>query len=57
MPQIFRWLLRGALGLIGLIGLALLLIYYFASRSLPDYDGTWTVAGGEMPPAFTAVTR
>ena len=49
MPQIFRWLLRGALGLIGLICLALLLVYYFASRSLPDYDGTWTVAGISAP--------
>ena len=49
MPQIFRWLLRGALGLIGLICLALLLVYYFASRSLPNYDGTWEVAGISAP--------
>ena len=49
MPQIFRWLLRAALGLIGVLCLALILIYYFASRSLPDYDGSWTVAGISAP--------
>ena len=49
MAMAFRWLLRIALGLIGL-GLAVLaLIYYFAARSLPDYDTTWEVAGISAP--------
>ena len=49
MALIFRWLLRAALGLIGLLLLALALVYYFAARSLPDYDGTWSVAGISAP--------
>ncbi len=49
MIRVFRWLLNITTGLI-LLGLATLaLIYYFASRSLPDYDGTSTVAGLTAP--------
>ena len=49
MALVFRWLLRAVLALVGLVGLALGLVYYFASRSLPDYDGTWEVAGISAP--------
>ena len=38
MADIFRWLLRIASGLIVLAVLAVVMIYYLASRSLPDYD-------------------
>ncbi len=40
MADIFRWLLRIASGLIVLAVLAVVMIYYLASRSLPDYDAT-----------------
>ena len=40
MALIFRWLLRLTTGLIVLILAALALVYYFAARSLPDYDMT-----------------
>ena len=45
MLTLFRWLLRIAttlvvLGVVGAVG-----VYYFLSRSLPDYDATWRVRG------------
>jgi penicillin amidase len=40
MADIFRWLLRIASGLIVLAVLAVAMVYYLASRSLPDYDAT-----------------
>ena len=40
MADIFRWLLRIASGLIVLAVLAVVMIYYLASRSLPDYVAT-----------------
>ncbi len=49
MVLIFRWLLRLTTGLIVVILAALALVYYFASRSLPDYDMTGTVAGLTAP--------
>lgn len=49
MALIFRWLLRLTTGLIVLILAALALVYYFAARSLPDYDMTETVAGITAP--------
>ncbi|MBU1837795.1 MAG: penicillin acylase family protein, partial [Alphaproteobacteria bacterium] len=49
MALIFKWLLRLATGVfvlaVGLVTLA----WYFASRSLPDYDGTYSVAGITAP--------
>ena len=45
MAQLFRWLLRIATGVVVLLVGALGLVYYFASRSLPDYSGTYEVAG------------
>lgn len=49
MILVFRWLLRIATGLIVMIAAGLLLVWYFASRSLPDYDMTAEVAGLESP--------
>ena len=49
MALLFRWLLRIATGLIALSVAALLLVWYFAARSLPDYDTTETVAGISAP--------
>ncbi|MFQ1702628.1 penicillin acylase family protein [Loktanella agnita] len=49
MAWIFRWLVRLASGLIFLTVAALVLAYYFASRSLPDYNATSTVAGISAP--------
>jgi len=45
----FRWLLRIATGLIVTIAAALMLVWYFASRSLPDYDLSAEVAGIGAP--------
>ncbi|WP_281982093.1 penicillin acylase family protein [Thalassorhabdomicrobium marinisediminis] len=49
MATVFRWLIRIASGLIFLIVAAFILTYYFASRSLPDYDQTLRVAGISAP--------
>ena len=49
MVKVFRWLVRLASALIVLGVAALALVYYFASRSLPDYDGTVQVAGISAP--------
>ena len=49
MALIFRWLVRLASALI-LFGVAVFaLAYYFASRSLPEYEGTLQVAGISAP--------
>ena len=48
-PLVFKWLMRVSAGLVCLIVLALCLIYYFASRSLPDYDRDVRVAGISAP--------
>ncbi|MBI6629047.1 penicillin acylase family protein [Pontibaca salina] len=44
MRLMFRWLVRIAASLVALAVLAILLIYYLASQSLPDYDRTVPVA-------------
>lgn len=49
MAQLFRWLLRLATGVVVLLVGAIGLVYYFASRSLPDYSGTYEVAGISAP--------
>ncbi|MEL6640032.1 MAG: penicillin acylase family protein [Pseudomonadota bacterium] len=49
MALLFRWLLRLATSLIVLAVAAFALTYYFASRSLPDYDETATVRGITAP--------
>jgi penicillin amidase len=49
MALVFRWLVRLASALI-LFGVAVFaLAYYFASRSLPEYEGTLQVAGISAP--------
>lgn len=45
MAQLFRWLLRFATAVVVLAVGALGLVYYFASRSLPDYSGSYEVSG------------
>jgi len=45
MARVFRWLMRIAGGMIILIVLAVLGVYYLASRSLPEYDKTRAVEG------------
>ncbi len=49
MANVFRWLLRLAVGLIGLILLAIGLVYYLASQSLPEYNQTIEVDGLSAP--------
>ncbi|MFD1912090.1 penicillin acylase family protein [Halodurantibacterium flavum] len=45
MVVLFRWLLRLFLGLAVLGGLSLTVVYYFATRSIPDYSATHRVSG------------
>ncbi|WP_323769159.1 penicillin acylase family protein [Antarctobacter sp.] len=45
MALMFRWLLRLASLAVALIVIGVLLTYYLASRSLPDYDKTLSVSG------------
>ena len=49
MLTAFRWTLRALVLVLGLGGLALGGAYYFISRSLPDYNATWSVAGISAP--------
>lgn len=49
MERLFRWLVRGVSALLVLIALALGGVYMLASRSLPDYDATLTLAGVSTP--------
>ena len=49
MGQVFRWLLRIAAGLVVLVVLAIAMVYYLASQSLPDYDQTQRVDGLTAP--------
>ena len=45
MATVFVWLLRVFLALVALTALALACVYWFASRSLPDYSATHDVYG------------
>jgi len=49
MPKLFRWLLRVFVGVVSLAAVTVALVYYLASRSLPDYDATHRVAGISAP--------
>jgi penicillin G amidase len=49
MLTAFRWLLRLFVGLIALVLLAVLGAYYFLSRSLPDYNASYEIAGLSGP--------
>ncbi|WBU65514.1 penicillin acylase family protein [Paracoccus aerodenitrificans] len=45
MLTLFRWTLRLTIALIVLLVLATLLVWYFAMRSLPDYNADYVVPG------------
>lgn len=49
MLTLFRWLLRLTVGLIVLLLLGAVLIWYFAIRSLPDYEADYRVTGISAP--------
>ena len=49
MVEVFRWLIRITVGLIVLSVLTVCLIYWLASRSLPDYDATVEVPNLSAP--------
>lgn len=49
MARIFRWLLRGLTAVLLLAFLAASVVYYLASRSLPDYNARYTVEGLSGP--------
>lgn len=49
MVTLFRWLLRLFTGLLVLAALTAGLAYYFLSRSLPDYNAHYTIAGITAP--------
>ena len=49
MALMFRWLIRLAVFLVALSVVVLVLVYWFAARSLPDYDDTVEVAGVSAP--------
>ncbi|MEM8732554.1 MAG: penicillin acylase family protein, partial [Pseudomonadota bacterium] len=49
MAVLFRWLFRLAAGLVALIVLAVLMVYYLAAQSLPDYDRDVAVQGLSAP--------
>ena len=42
MGQVFYWLLRITTGLLVVAVLAVVMVYYLASRSLPEYDKVLT---------------
>ena len=45
MLTLFRWLLRIATALVVIFVIGVAGLYYFLSRSVPDYDTTWRVRG------------
>lgn len=49
MQTVFRWLLRIFVGIVALCAAALTLAWYFAARSLPDYNETITIDGISAP--------
>ncbi|MFV0300676.1 MAG: penicillin acylase family protein [Paracoccus sp. (in: a-proteobacteria)] len=49
MLTLFRWLLRLTVGLILGMVIVTLLIWYFATRSLPDYDASYEMTGLSAP--------
>ena len=49
MLTAFQWILRALVIGLGLAVLGLACVYYFVSRSLPDYNATWSVAGISAP--------
>ncbi len=57
MLTLFRWLVRLTVGLIIISVTLLLLGWYFAIRSLPDYSGTFTLEGINAPVEIVRTTE
>ena len=51
MVRVFQWLLRITGGMILLVLVTLALVFWFASRSLPDYNRMVTIAEGAAQPS------
>ncbi|MBM7069657.1 penicillin acylase family protein [Actibacterium sp. 188UL27-1] len=49
MALIFRWLMRLFMVMAVFVGLAVVFVYYLASRSLPDYDATYELSALTSP--------
>ncbi len=49
MKVVFTWLFRFAAGSVALVVLGIVMVYYLASQSLPDYDNTVSVDGLSAP--------
>ena len=49
MFLVFRWMLRLFTGMIVLSLLTGMILYYFLSRSMPDYDEDFDIAGISAP--------
>ncbi|MCF6232490.1 MAG: penicillin acylase family protein [Rhodobacteraceae bacterium] len=49
MSLLFRWLLRIAAGLVGIVVVVTLFVWFLASQSLPEYDQKLEVAGLSAP--------
>ncbi|MDO5529647.1 MAG: penicillin acylase family protein, partial [Paracoccus sp. (in: a-proteobacteria)] len=57
MLKIFRWLLRVTVGMIALVVVASVLAYYFAVRSVPDYNAAYRAAGITAPVEIVRTTE
>ncbi|RDW12422.1 penicillin acylase family protein, partial [Paracoccus thiocyanatus] len=57
MVTLFRWLVRLTVGLIMLAVVLVVLAWYFAIRSLPDYDGSYAVRGISAPVEIVRTTE
>ncbi|MFD1882489.1 penicillin acylase family protein [Paracoccus pacificus] len=57
MLLLFRWLLRLTIGLIILTVLGILAVWYFAIRSLPDYNASLQVSGISAPVEIVRTTE
>ena len=55
MARIFRWLIRGITGAFLLVAAVIALLYWFASRSIPDYTARLSVDGLTGPTERRAV--
>ena len=49
MDRLFRWTFRIVSGALLLAGLTMLVVYWLAGRSLPEYDATEEVTGISAP--------
>lgn len=57
MLTLFRWLLMLTIGLIATLVLAVALLWYFAMRSLPDYNATYLVENVSAPVEIVRTTE